>query len=186
MLKRVMVAVLALSLVAAACGDDDGGALTEGEAVIVDAIIVGIAEDSDPGNPFSDPVAARCFVEGMVQDMGVARLAEVGISTGSEDPQEAFALMTEAEIDDLTDTAFECLDMDAMMVTEFTRNGISEDSAECVVAELNKTDFFRASFAAALTGSDNNPADDPETMGVMLEALTKCLTAAEFGEMMGG
>ena len=185
-MKRVMVAVLALSLVAAACGDDDDGALTEGEAVIVDAIIVGIAEDADPSNPFNDPVAARCFVEGMVQDMGVARLAEVGISTGSEDPQEAFALMTEAEIDDLVDIAFECLDMDAMMVAEFTRSGMSEDSARCVVAELNKTDFFRASFAASMAGGGSDPSEDPEVMAAMLAAFAECLTEAELGEMMGG
>lgn len=186
MLKRVMVAVLALSLVAAACGDDDGGALTEGEAVIVDAIIVGIAEDGDPSNPFNDPVEARCFVEGMVQDMGVARLAEVGITTGSEDPQAAFALMTEAEVDALTDTAFGCLDIDDMMVEEFKGIGMSEDSARCVVAELNKTDFFRASFADAMTGRSSDPSDDPEAMAVMLSAFTECLTAAEMAEMMGG
>jgi hypothetical protein len=118
--------------------------------------------------------------------MGVARLAEVGITTGSEDPQEAFALMTEAEIDALTDIAFGCLDFDAMMVAEFTRSGISEDSARCVVAELNKTDFFRASFAAAMTGGSSDISDDPEAMAVMLSAFTECLTAAEFGEMMGG
>ncbi len=185
MLKRVMVAVLALTLVAAACGDDDGS-LTEGETVIVDAIVAGIAEDADSSNPFNDPVAARCFAEGMVQDMGVARLGEVGITADSDDPEEAFALMTETEINDLTDTAFECLDMDALMVEEFTKSGISEDSARCLVAELNKTGFIRTSFMASMTGAGTDPSDDPEAMGIMLEAFTKCLTPAELGEMMGG
>jgi hypothetical protein len=118
--------------------------------------------------------------------MGVARLAEVGITTGSEDPQEAFALMTEAEVDALTDIAFRCVDVDAMMVTELTRSGISEDSARCVVAELNKTDFFRTAFAATMAGGSSDSLDDPEGMAVMLAALTECLTAAELGEMMGG
>jgi len=186
MLKRVIVAVLALSLVVAACGDDDGGDLSESEAAVVDAIVAGMMDDPDPGNPFSDPESGRCFAEGMIQDMGMARLAEVGITADSESPEDAFALMTEAEVDDLVDTAFECLDIDAMMIAEFADSGISEDSARCVVAELNKTDFFRASFAAGMTGADDNPADDPEVMAAMLTAFTECLTPAELGEMMGG
>ena len=78
MLKRMMVAVLALAMVAAACGDDDGGgSLTEGETAIVDAIVTGMMDDADSDNPFSDSESARCFAVGMVQDLGVARLAEV-------------------------------------------------------------------------------------------------------------
>ena len=187
MLKRVMVSVLAVGLLVAACGDDDGGGnLTEGETAVVDAIVAGMMEDTDSSNPFSDPVTGRCFAEGMIRDMGMARLAEVGITADAESPEEAFFLMTEAEVDDLVDTAFECLDMDALMVEEFAKGGISEDSARCVVAELNKIDFFRASFAAGMTGADNNPADDPEAMAAMLAAFTECLTPAELGEIMGG
>lgn len=186
MLKRVMVAVLALSLVVAACGDDDGGDLSAGETAVVDAIVAGMMDDPDSGNPFSDPEEGRCFAEGMLRDMGLARLAEVGITADSESPEDAFALMTEAEVDDLVDTAFECLDIDALMIEEFANQGISEASATCVVAELNKVDFFRDSFAAGMTGSDDNPADDPEAMAAMLEAFTSCLTPAELGDMMGG
>jgi len=187
MLKRVMVAVLALAMVAAACGDDDGGGdLTEGEATIVDAIVTGMLEDPDPSNPFDDAAAARCFVTGMVQDMGVGRLAEVGLTANPDDPTAAFALMTETEIDDLTDSAFECLDIDALMVAEFAEGGMSQDSAKCLVSELSKTDFFRVAFKAGMTGSDAEPTDDPEIMGAMLTAFSECLTPAELGEIMGG
>jgi len=187
MLKRMMVAVLALAMVAAACGDDDGGgSLTEGETAIVDAIVTGMMEDPDSDNPFSDAESARCFAVGMVQDLGVARLAEVGLTADTENPDEAFTLMTEGEISDITDTAFECLDIDALMVAEFAEGGISQDSAKCLVAELNETDFFRVAFIAGMTGSDVDPTDDPEIMGAMLTAFSECLTPAELGEIMGG
>ena len=94
--------------------------------------------------------------------------------------------MTETEIDDLTDAAFECLDIDALMVAEFAEGGISQDSAQCLVSELNKTDFFRATFKAGMTGSDADPTEDPEIMAAMLTAFSDCLTPAELGEIMGG
>lgn len=188
MFKRVAAVVAGLALVVAACGDDDGGGdLSGAEEAVVDAIVAGMTGDPDPENPFADQESARCVAVGIVEDLGIERLAEVGLTADTDQPQEVFGALTDDEIDGIVDIAFGCVDVEEEMAVMFADEGVSMDSARCLARELNDTDFFRAAFRAGMTGDDTyDPSTDPEFMTVMLEAFTGCLTAEEMAGIMGG
>lgn len=191
MSKRILVSLVALVLVVAACGDDDtaSGGLTDAEQALASIIVDGMVgdEELDPDDPFADPVAVSCFAEGLVRDLGVARLAEVGLTADSDSPEAAFAQLTEAEVEDLADRAFACIDIESAVAEQFAVDGISEDSAQCMARELGKTDFYRATFIAGMTGNEEyDPSVDPEFLTTMLTVATECLTDAELSLIMGG
>jgi hypothetical protein len=145
MLKRVVTVVVAMALLSAACGDDDaGGDLSDAENAVADVIVAGIMSDPDPGNPFTDPDAAQCVAVGIVEDLGVERLAQVGLTADSGDPQSVFATLADDEIDSIVDISFECVDVEEEMASMFAAEGVSMDSGRCLARELNQTDFFRA------------------------------------------
>ena len=195
MSKRILVSIVALVLIVAACGDDDagqsapGGDLTDTEKALAAVIVEGMVDDTegDSEDPFSDPVAATCFAEGLVADLGIARLAEVGLTSDSESPEAAFALLSEQEVNDMADLAFSCIDIETAMAQQFETDGISNDSARCMARELGETDFFRLAFIAGMTGNEAyDPSDDPEFLTVMLTVATECLTDEELAVIMGG
>ena len=185
MLKRMMVLAVAIALIGTACGDDDG--LTESEQAIADVIASGIAEEPDAGDPFSEPEAAQCFSEGLVKNLGVARLAEIGITADSASPEEAFAAMTDGEISDMADLALGCVDIETAMAGQFAADGISDDSARCMAKGFGETDFYRLAIIAGMTGDESyDPSEDPEFLGMMISIATDCLTADELSIIMGG
>jgi len=188
-LKRIMVLVLAIAMVAAACGDDDGnaGSLTDGEQAVAGVIAASMLEDQDPEDPFSDPEAARCFSEGAVRNLGVARLAEIGINAESDDPQAGFATMTESELNEMAELALGCVDIETAMADQFAVDGISQESGLCMARAFGETDFYKQAFIAGMTDDDSyDPGNDPEFLGLMLTIATDCLTADELSLIMGG
>ncbi|MCJ7725938.1 MAG: hypothetical protein MUP76_06060, partial [Acidimicrobiia bacterium] len=177
-------------MMAAACGDDDGagsGGLSDGEQAIADAIALDMTADPEPGDPFSDAAAARCFSEGIVDSLGIARLAEIGITANAIDSQAAFATMSETEINTMADLMLGCVDVETAMTEQFATDGISDGSARCMAKAFGETDFYRAAFIAGMTGDDSyDPTADPEFLGTMITAATDCLTAEELAVIMGG
>jgi hypothetical protein len=187
MLKRSMAVVLALAIVAGACGDDDGGELSTAEAAVSDAIVAGMMEGGGSDNPFQDEQSARCVADGIVRDLGIDRLAEVGLTAESDTPEAAFAAMSDDEIEGIIDVAFGCIDVEEELASQFATDGVSMDSARCLAGELNQTGFFRSAFRAGMTGdSSYDPTTDPEFLSSMIEAATNCLTPEELGAIMGG
>jgi hypothetical protein len=179
-----MAAVVALALLVAACGDDDGGAdgqgLSSSEQAVADVLAVSIADD-DPANPFGGAEAAQCISEGMVGELGIARLAEIGITAGS------LGIMTDAEVDSVAELALGCIDVETAMADQFATDGISQESARCMSAGFAETDFFKQAFIAGFTGDDSyDPSQDPEFLGSMITIATECLTDEELQIIMGG
>lgn len=191
MSKRILVSMVALMLVVAACGDDDAasGGLTDTEQALASVIAEGMMDGAEPdsGDPFADPVAVTCFAEGIVKDLGISRLAEVGLTSESDSPEAAFAQLSEAEVNAVTDRAFGCIDMESVVAAQFAVDGISEDSATCMARELGDTDFYRSAFIAGMTGDETyDPGADPQFLSTMITVATECLTDEELSLIMGG
>lgn len=183
-MKKLMILLIAFALAAAACGGDDG--LSEGERAMVAAIVEGATSDPDPENPLSsDTEAATCFAEGLVEDMGVDRLAAIGFAADNEDPQAAFAAMSNEELDQVADIALDCIDMRAVIADQMVAEGMGRESAECFADEIEKTGLFETAFIAGMSGREFDVSENPEVAGAMLEAATACLSGEELGDVFG-
>ncbi len=194
MIRRMAALVMALVLVVAACGDDDGGsAPTDGvgldgaEQAIAGAIAAGMMGSGDPSDPFAQPEAAQCISEGVVGYLGVERLAEIGITSATDDALEAFEVLADDEIGDIADLALECIDLEEELASQLAADGLSRESALCMGRAFAETDLFRQAFIAGFTGDDSyDPSEDPEFLTTMIGAATECLTDEELSLIMGG
>jgi hypothetical protein len=181
-----MTVMLVMVLLVAGCGDDEG--LSGEEQEFVDAVVLLSTQDVDPSDPFGGAEAARCSAERMIAELGMDRLAELGLTPESlfEDSDEMFSLMTEDEIEVLIDIGLECMDFESLMVDWMVAEGLSQESAECYVDELAKTDALRLMMIGGMEeGDDYRPDQDPALLPLMMEAATKCLTPEEM-EGLGG
>jgi hypothetical protein len=187
MTSRIAAALLAFALVGAACGDE-GGTLTPEEQVLADAILAEMISESDPGDPLHGEASARCIAEGLVGDLGVARLAELGIeaqNVGS--PDTAFAAMTDEEIDVVAAVALGCPTFRQALSAEMTADGVSAESAECLVDQLVETGVFRQLVAAAIRGDSTDVIlEDPGNTAALITAMSKCFSAEELEDIFGG
>ena len=126
---RVIVVVATLTLAASACGGDSE---PERDQALVDALSSEILSDGDGFT--TDQAEADCVAEGTYDAIGADRLAEVGITVDSPDPSAAD--LTEAEIDELVDAVFGCVDMKASFAASIAGDDLSEDDATCIADEL--------------------------------------------------
>jgi hypothetical protein len=187
MVRRLAVVAVALAVIAAACGDDGGTNLDEGEQAVADSLAVAIGSESGAGDPFESQADAQCFAEGIVAELGTGRLVEVGLTADAADSQGAFAALTTAEIESVADVALECIDVEAFLSAEFAAGGISEESASCLADAVIDTDFMRRGLIAGMTGDETyDPSSDPDTIGALMSAATECLTPEELSLIMGG
>lgn len=184
MRARLLTLILALGLVAAACGDDDAGMTAEGQA-LADAILADMLADEEPGDDF-DEADMRCFAEGMVADLGVARLNALGVTASDVgDPEVAFRGMSDAEMERMADIGLRCIDYEAGFIEAMTADGMSQGSAECLTERLADSDFFRVSFITSMRGVDFSEEQDAELMPIFLDAAGDCLTDEEFATFFG-
>ena len=184
-MRRLLATVTIFGLIAGACGDDSGGGLTAEEQAVADAIFAEmVAENEDEDEV--DPDDMRCFADGMVGGLGVARLGELGISASDVgDPESAFRAMSEGELDDMADVAERCIDFRTGFIDAMVADGISRESAECLTDVLDDSDFFRASLIASMKGEDFSPDQDADLMTAFIGAAQDCLTPDELGGLFG-
>ena len=181
---RFLTAVLALGLVVAACGDDDAGPGGEQQA-LADAIFADMQAETDPGDEFSAD-DMRCFVNGIVAELGVARFGDLGVTVSDVgDPEDAFRAMTDAEMERMADVGLRCIDYETSFITAMTEDGMSQGSAECLTARMADSEFFRVSFITTMRGEDFSSDQDAELMGIFIDAASDCLTDEEFAEFFG-
>jgi hypothetical protein len=191
MIRRVMALVVTLTLVVVSCGDDATAPLSESEQRIVNALAADL--DKDTGNPIVAGGGSSCFAEGMVRDLGVARLAAIGITAESTDPADALANVTAAEVDVILDIAFRCVDFPALFADDMADQwGVSHATVECIAAALDDAGFFRdlmrQGMIAELIGQ-GPLLDEAAIMAqygvVMMEAVVGCATPEELADFMG-
>ncbi len=174
-MRRLIVLLAALAMVLAACGDDDGsGGLSTEEQAVAAAIAADASAGSEAGDPFSDPEAAQCMAEGVVKDIGMERLAEIGVTAESADQEQAFANMTDTEIDVVISYTLDCVDIEAVMAEQMEAQGLDAETAQCFADEFDE-DFYRVAFRTTLTGGEFDPTADPAVADSFMAAFTKCL-----------
>ena len=185
MQTRLLTLILALGLVVAACGDDDGGLSGEAQA-LADAIFADMKGDSGADEGF-DEADMHCFAEGIVAQLGVGRFADLGVTASSVgDPQDAFRAMTDAEMELMADVGLRCIDYEAGFIEAMTQDGVSQASAECLTTRMGDSEFFRVSFITSMRGEEFSADQDAELMQVFFEAAGDCLSDEEFATVFGG
>lgn len=173
-MRRFVALIAASMLVLAACGDDGGGGLSAEEQAVAAAIAADASAGAEAGDPFSDPAAARCMAEGVVEDIGIERLAEIGVTAEGAEQERAFANMTDAEIDVVISHTLDCVDLEAVMTEQMQSQGLDAETAACFAEEFDE-DFYRTAFRASLTGEDFDPTADPEVADAFMAVFVKCL-----------
>ncbi|MEX2419940.1 MAG: hypothetical protein WD652_06120 [Acidimicrobiia bacterium] len=189
MAGRLVGALLIVALVTVACGDDAGGQapLTDAEQALADVIVAEMTASPDPSDPFQVEASARCFAEGLVGELGITRLAELGIEAQNVgDPNAAFSLMTDPEVEATADIALRCPAFRDALATEMTADGISDDSADCLVEELVDSGVFRLLVIAEMKGESTDAIEeDAANSAALIGALIKCLTPEELETVLG-
>ena len=155
MTRKHLVAtiLLALTLIAAGCGGSDGG---ERDQALFDALTNDILSDSDPFTTDADE--ARCVSEGTYDALGADRLAELGITVDSPDPDDADLSRDDAS--DVVDTIFDCVDMKASFATSMEGDGITSEQATCMADEFGNDGLKTLFIDAMVAADDAQPSDD--------------------------
>ncbi len=179
-MRRLVVVSVTVVLLAAACGGDD---LSGGDQAISDAIFDQMMADTDPDNPFGE-TESRCFADGVVRDIGVADLAELGMTAESIEAgtEPADVDLSDEQVDIMTDLMLDCVDFRSAFIDEFTKEGVSDESAECL-ADGFDDDFIRALAKAELSGEDADPTEDPAQAEKFFNLVTDCLSFEELTEL---
>jgi hypothetical protein len=176
-----MVLVAAAGLFVAACGDSGGARpLTADEQAVATALDASIeAESAATDEPFTDADSRSCLAESIVRELGVARLAELGVTAGGVvDSPVLFERMTTAELETTADISVGCSDLVSIFVEE---GGMSRGSAACFADRLTDEGTYADLILAGLKGE--SPAD--EIFVAMLAAGSDCLTSEEFADFFG-
>jgi hypothetical protein len=180
--RSVAWLVALLLAVAGACADEadpDGAAgggdaeLTEEEQAYVDAAL----EDFDPQEeaPMTED-DARCIATSMVEDVGVERLEEMGLSPesfseGGELPEGAIA---EAEAQDLVDGITECIDVRALFLAGLDEDGSLSPEAEECLTEAFDEELVTRTMVVLLTQGEDALADDSGVGAELMRAFLAC------------
>ena len=183
---RLVAGFAALVLLIAACGGGDDS-LDDTEQAMADAIAVQMTED---GDSIATDEEAQCYGEGVVSEMGLDRLLELGLDqeavesgTGPDDVE-----LSDDDVDALLDPMMECIDFGAIFVEGLTSGAdgeVSEESAECMADGISD-DTIRSAAEAGLTGEEFDTATDQELLRDMIDLMSECLSPEEFQAVTGG
>lgn len=163
-MKRLLIALLAITLFATACGDDDSGGGN-------DALVQALADEieSDPDGFTGSRDEAECFSRGMVDGIGVERLAELGVTVDEVNGVDQLDFEP-GEGDVVVDTLFDCVDVTELMREQFAADGTPAEEAECMANELDE-DTLRSLFSATFAGEE--PGGE-EFLAKMFEIAATC------------
>jgi len=173
-MHRLVSILLAIVLVAPACGDDDSGG---DSAALVQSLRTRILE-TDASSDFAiSNEEAQCFAEGLLDELGAGGVAE---AIGQE--FETFmAGATAQERRAVVDIMFGCVDMESALAAEI-QGDISEESARCVAAAMIESDEFRSAVADGFDAGAE-VFENPDLVAALLPAMLSCLTADELARI---
>jgi hypothetical protein len=166
---------------AAATTTTTGGELGAPEQNVVDAIVLAMLADGGD-SPFGEP-EARCLAEGLVREMGLERLASLGITAASvESPDDFLDTAPQEDVELFVDLTLGCIDFRALLAEQF--GGLSPDSASCLADGISDG-FIRAATLAGITGDEFAMEDNPELVGELFTLMAECLTPEELADLAG-
>lgn len=181
---RLVWTVAAAAMLVAACGGE-AAAPGPAERALADAIYADIEADG-VGDEGFDPDGMRCFADGLVAELGVERLAELGVTaTDVGEPDAAFRAMTDAEMERMADLGLGCLDYQGGFAAAMVDDGMSAAGAGCLADRLADSGFFRATFIASMRDEDLSADQDDELFAVFLAAARECLSDDELRLLIG-
>jgi len=180
-MTRIACAALAFALIASACGDsggtEGGDGFSAAEQALSEAIRDSILEDAEPGDPFGTQ-EATCIGDEAVKQFGIDGLLELGITTESPDPGDAFDGATDEQVDTVIDVTLGCVDF-AKAFVEAAAGGISEESAQCLGDGLENEGLLRPLVKAGFQDEEFDLADDPDSAERFFALIVECLSAEE-------
>jgi hypothetical protein len=188
-MRRAVVSLIVIALVAAACGDSggDGGELSAAEQTLADAIAAEIMVDADPDSPLGQ-VEAQCVGDAAVRELGIDGLLEIGFTSEGESPENILDEASPEQRQQIIDITLECVDFAAVMVEAIAEDGsISEESATCIGDGLTEGNLLEPLVVSGLEGTsfDDVIEQDPDTATAFLEVFLECLSAEELAQLGG-
>ena len=140
-----MAILVALMLIAAACGDDDDSGSTD---ISDDPLAMALADSVvEEDSPFATQEDANCFASEVVGEIGTDRLNELGVTEDNIGEIEDIDF-TEGEIDIIVDAMSDCVDLTAALAAEFDAD-FGAVGAECLAEGLGDdllSDLMKSSF----------------------------------------
>lgn len=177
MRKLTSIAISSLLLFAAACGDDDGGGsgdLSGPEQEFVDAAMAEF--DPEDAEPLTED-DARCVVTSLVEELGVDRLEELGLtpeSFGSEEGAPFPENLSEDEANGVVDGFEGCLDLAGLFTQSMAEDdSIDDETRECLADAFDKS-MVRRLFVTMLTQGEDAMTEDPELLSDIMSVFMKC------------
>ena len=170
-LTTIFGALLALALVASACGGGDSG---DGE--LVAAISAQMREDGDIPDGFD----VECMAGAMVEGLGGAEVMEEEFGLTAEtiaDGQEPEDV--EMSIDNARSMAEDMREcgLDQAFISEIAGDGIPEDSAQCLLDNLDSDalrDIFASSFVSDADAATLESGAEEALGAGLLAAIVEC------------
>jgi hypothetical protein len=173
-------AIAAVSVAAAACGGDDGGA----SGPYVDALVADLQEGGD--FPF-ETADARCLAEGFVDTIGVDVLEERDITpeelAATSDPGDLGIEFGDEEADGFADAVAGCdLSVGELLLAGARSSGaeIPEDLVGCIDENIDEEAFY--GFVADSI-VDAEAVDEAAVTAVFTDVAEAC---PGFSELVGG
>lgn len=166
---KTLAALLTLTVLATACGDDGdgGGSATPASAdsPLVQAIVDDVLEDGD--GVTTDRDEAECFVGGVVDEIGEDRIRALGVSEENVAGLDEIDWTTE-EAESVVDKLFSCMDLTENFIDQMEFGDLDEGQTDCVRGVFTE-DVLKEFFVASFTGDESGMAGIFELMGELTE-----------------
>ncbi|MDX1691584.1 MAG: hypothetical protein R3290_11230 [Acidimicrobiia bacterium] len=184
-MKRLFAVVLALAMLAAACGDDDAATDDPEAQAAIQGLREAIAESSasDPSATFQvSDTEALCMAEGLFEEFGASRIIEAQ----DQEFEEFMAAATPEERRQTVDLMFECVDVRTAVVSQLgaEASGVSDDSMNCLIDGLIDSDAFRDGLASQLAG-DGAALGDEAIAELAIPLVFECFSQEELTNLGG-
>ncbi len=185
-MRKLLTMGVALMLLVAACGGGGDAGLSEDDQVLADAI----AQEMLASSAATEGVGAEeaaCFGNGIVSEMGAARLAAVGLGVDAlaEGASPDTADLSADDIDKMSKVMVDCIDFRAVITEQMVASGVSEDGAKCIAAGFD--DELIAEMAkASLEDPSGSSVTSDTVMAQVFSLMGECLSAEDLGNLGGG
>lgn len=116
-----------------------------------------------------------CIAAGVVTDLGVERLEELGVTSGGvPDDRTGLENLTRAEREQVADRALACVDLEELLADTFEQQGIDPSVGACLLDGIGE-DTIKEILVLALGGEELDLEADPEIAQRIFGALFTCM-----------